>query len=81
MDGLEEWNVNNGETVSGPYPAELIDDFNQKYDNATANGAEIPTDAWNFESYLNNESVVGNYVANFIQNLPDAPDNYVQPAT
>lgn len=79
LEGLEAHDLNNGETVNGPYSNETIDGFNSTYDNATANGAEITTDIWNFQSYQNGESVVGNYLANSIQNLPDAPAGYQTP--
>jgi len=81
LEGLEAVDLNNGETVNGPYSNETIDGFNNTYDAATANGASIPTDVWSFSSYQNGESAIGNYLANSIQGLPDAPDNYSTPDT
>ncbi len=75
------WTLNNGEVVYGMYTQAYIDEFNRKYDQATANGADITTDIGNFAAYQRGESVVGNYVAHYIQNLPDAPSDYQTPAT
>lgn len=81
LEGLEAHDLNNEEIVYGPYSQNYIDGFNTTFNNASANGASITPDIWNFESYQNEESVVGNYLINFIQNLPQAPDDYVAPAT
>lgn len=71
--------LNNGEVIFGPYSQETIDRFNQIYDQAIANGTDISVNVWNFSSFLKGESVVGNYVADYIQNLEEVPDNYQNP--
>ena len=73
--------LHNGEKVPEGATEEQVQGFNDRYDRATANGAEIPQAVWNFDAYLRGESVVGNYVANYIQQLPERPADYVWPAT
>lgn len=77
----ENYYLNNGEIVESTYDKEVIDEFNSIYDKATEKGASITIETWNFQSYLNGESVVGNYVAKTIQDLPMTPDNYEEPDT
>ena len=72
----------NGENLEpGSQAQSSIDEFNTLYQNATANGAEIGTDVWNFQNYLDGETVVGNYLAHYIQELPEVPADYDDPAT
>jgi hypothetical protein len=72
----------NGEVIeAGSQPQTTIDAFNTLYNRATSNGAEITADIWSFDDYLNGDSAVGNYVASYIQDLPETPEDYTTPAT
>lgn len=72
----------NGETLQpGAQTEESITEFNTLYQNATANGAVIGTDIWNFQNYLDGETVVGNYLAHYIQELPNVPADFDYPET
>lgn len=75
-----EYCLNNGETVYGNYSDEIINGFNNLYDSILCKEL-ITTDVWSFQSYLNGESVVGNYLAHYIQELPGVPEGYNSPAT
>ena len=51
LEGLEEHQLNNGETVNGPFSNEVVDDFNQDFIEGNA-GEET------FNSYLRNYSPI-----------------------
>ncbi len=76
-----EFELNNGEVVYGPYSLEVIKRFNKKYDKAITKGINVSTDFWDFNKYLKGESIVGNYVAHFIQQLEEVPDDFEEPET
>lgn len=81
-DEPETITLANGETIEeGVHPQETIDRFNSLYERAVANGHTVTSDVWSFQNHLDGESMVGNYVANYIQNLDDAPADYQVPAT
>ena len=76
LEGLEKHELSNGETVYGPYDGGYIDEFNTQF-NKVENKQLVTNEIYNFDSYKKGESIVGNYLAKYIQKLKPNPDGYI----
>ena len=75
LEGLEDHKLNNGEVVFGPYSGDYIDGFNNKYDRVI-NKSLVTSEIYSFNAYKKGESIVGNYLAKYIQKLPSRPKGF-----